>query len=974
MRIAVLGELLVLDGGRDVTPSGRRSKDLLAALLLRRGQGVEPAVLLDQVWGPGAAGLSVAVVHTQVARLRRALGAGAVLRTNNGYRLGPAELDSDRFTELVSRARGRGPGRAVPLLREALGLWRSGQPFSDVGQEIVGPEVARLVELRTLALERLGEDLASLPDAAALEEALLVAGQLMQADPLRERGYEIAMTAAAAAGRRSDALLCFERLRVTLREALGIDPGPRAQQLHLELLRTDGTVAPVRAAPDGPAAAPPPPAPPAPRTRSVGRSEDLARVLELLRTRRIVTVTGLGGVGKTRLATEVWHGVGPGLERVYLDLAGHGASTPEEVAEDVGLALGLALGAQDPLGTVAAAIGDRRLLLVLDEAEHDVATVAGLVRGLLDRCPRLTVLATSRRPLGVIGEAVHPLAPLVCPAVGADAARSREASAVALLGERILDHAPGLVMDDPTILRLAEFARQVDGLPLALELLAAHAATRSVDELAMLVASPLDLASHEPDRSWRHRTLHATIAWSVDRLPEEQRTVLYRLAVFVGSFHRPAAQLVCGPDVDVDQGLRALVREALVHTERVGGSLAYRLPRPVRDLAHDRLAATGDLARVVARHRALHAGTWRGALRSDALLLDVRRHHADYLAALRDAHDVGDGRAVVDLTLTLSRLWIFTDMLGPGLRWTGRALASGLLSPLEEARVTTMRAALLQHHAPEVVSAELAGVIPVLTQHDDAAWLVSALMIAGVVRTVSGDHAGALEHARAAVVAARRTTEERQADAWGVLASCAAPLAPEEALDASRQAWALVSRSGSVFATASVAGNLAWAQLAMGAPDAAADVVTQALERLGPDEVPTFLRLHHAWTSLLTGHPEVALEEFDRVVSAGSAELEDRKTAGVYLGAACALAALRHPAAPDVLEGAVALGARTGLVLLAVQEEAVRRARDGLAGLPAPSWTAALAPGRELARLIRSAAHDRADPGRPGPAPEPPDR
>jgi tetratricopeptide (TPR) repeat protein len=568
----------------------------------------------------------------------------------------------------------------------------------------------------------------------------------------------------------------------------------------------------------------------------------------------------------------------------------------------------------------------------------------------------------------VVGEAVHPLVPLVCPAVDSDVERCLRAPAVVLLRERILDHAPGLVMDDPTVLRLAHFARQVDGLPLALELLAAQAATRSLDELATLVATPLDLTSHEPERSWRHRSLHATIAWSVDRLPEEQRTVLYRLAVFVGSFHRPAAQLVCGPDVDVDQGLRALVREALVHAERVDGSLEYRLPRPVRDLARDRLGATGDLSRAGARHRALYAGTWRGALRSDALLLDVRRHHADYLAALRGAHDVGDGRAVADLTITLSRLWIYTEMLGPGVRWIGRALGSGLLSPLEEARVTTMRASLLQHHDPEAVSADLDRVIPVLTRHDDAAWLVSALMIAGVVRAVSGDHDGALERARAAVVAAGATTEERQADAWGVLAACAAPVAPDEAMDASRRAWALVSRSGSVFATASVAGNLAWTQLAMGFPDAAADVVGRALERLGPDEVPAFLRLHHAWTSLLTGRPETALEEFDRVVSTGPEELEDLKTAGVYLGAACALAALRHPSAPDVLEGAVALGARTGLVLLPWQEDAVSRARDRLAGLPGPSWTASMAPGRELARLIRSAAHDRPAPARrPGP-------
>jgi len=950
MEGAVLGELRVRDGEADRAPRGQRSRDLLAALLLRRGQAVEPAVLLEQVWGEGT-GLGVAVVHTQVARLRRDVGGAAVRTTENGYLLPAFDLDADRFAALCSRAGGERPETAVGLLREALLLWRGDRPYADVREELVAAEASRLLALRTTARELLAERLLDGGERDAVEEAAVLAERLVADDPLRERGHELVILATARAGRRSEALAAYERLRVVLREELGIDPGLEAQELHLRVLRDElGREPTRRPAVDRRAA-------PAPVTPTIGREEDVARLLDLVEGRRLVSVVGLGGVGKSRVLSELGLALGA-RSAGYVDLAGLPEHPQEELVEAVAGALGVALSGDDPAEALAAALGERAAVLLLDEAERCVAEVADLAGRLLSQCPGLHLVVTSRIPLGLASETVHALGPLPTPPPHADSATAAASPAVVLLRDRIADRAPQLVQGEEALLRLAALARGVDGLPLAVELLAAQAPGRSLDELAELLDRTAAFGAADAGMPPRHRSLSETIGWSLDRLPAEERAALRRLSVFAGPFEPTAARAVVGSDVDAGAALRALVRDALVHVERTGLGLSYRLLRPVRDLAHALLVEAGELEATAARHARWHADRWRGQQRSDALLEEVREHYADYVVALARAHATRDRELVADLTATLGFLWIFDDMLAPGRRWSTRALETGLLGPLETARVLRLRGVLLSAFAPELARRDLTEAIPVLAAHEDLVGLSGAHYALGVERSYSGDDAAALEHTRLGVAAARHTHDERLADALASLAVVASVVDPEEAEAAAREAWALATRSGSVSALTGVATNLAWAQLAMGRGDAALDLVASAGERLAPAEPTDHLRFLHAWALLVVGRPRPAVAELARVVAAHEEAWEGRWMATCFVAGGVGLAALGHSVTPELLVGAEANWARARTAPAAWQEPLLRAAREQAAAIGPAPWGADTVPGRVLAGLLLSAAAD----------------
>ena len=953
MDVAVLCALRVTEHGADRTPRGQRSRDLLAALLLRRGQAVEAPVLLDLVWGSGS-GLLPTVVHTQMARLRRDIGGDRVLRSELGYRLSGVDVDVDRFTELVARARGSGqPETTVTLLREALGTWRGDRPYADVTEELVAAEVTGILALRTAARELLAEHLLQRGDRAAAEEAAGLGELLVGQDPMRERGHELAILAAARAGRRAEALERYDLLRRTLRDELGIDPGPDAQELQLQLLRDE--LAPVPVSHPRPART----SAPSPTSRLHGREHDLAQVQTLLGDRRLVSIVGLGGVGKSRLLFELASVLGADVG-AYVDLASLPVPPGQELVEAVSGALGVTVQAADPLGSLAAQLGDRELIVLADEAEHCVTEMAQLAQALLARCPGLRLVVTSRRPLGVEGEAVHVLGPLATPPESADPATIAASPAVTLLRDRIADRSPAMVQGEKSLQRLAEFSRRVDGVPLALQLLAAQAPGRSLDELAALLDAPLRLASDDAGLSPRHRTMGDTVGWSLDRLSDDEQRALRRLSVFAGRFEPPAARAVVGTDVDADAALHALVRDALVHVERADSGLSFRLLRPVRDLARERLVAAGELDAAVRRHRRWHADRWRGAPRSDALLYDVRDHYADYVVALAGAHEARDREQVVDLSATLGFLWIFADMLSPGLRWCTRGIDSGLLSRLERARLLRTRGVLQSNHDAEEGRRDLTEAIPVLAEHGDLVALSGAHYALALERSHSGDDAAALEHARLGVEAARLAHEdERLADALAVLAIVASELEPSEAEAAAQEAWTLVSRSGSVLALSGVAINLVWAQMAMGRPEVALDLVARARSRLPEGEVPDFLRFVGGWALLLTGDAGAAVAEFDSVIASNQDALGGRWLATCYLGAAIGLAALGHPNAPELLTGAEANWARVGTAPAPWQEPLLNTAREQAAVIGLPPWGAENTPGSTLAALVRGAAADR---------------
>jgi hypothetical protein len=432
-------------------------------------------------------------------------------------------------------------------------------------------------------------------------------------------------------------------------------------------------------------------------------------------------------------------------------------------------------------------------------------------------------------------------------------------------------------------------------------------------------------------------------------------TTLRRLSVFAGPFDASGARAVVGADVDVDHALHALVRDAFVQVDRVDSELSYRLLRPVRDVALERLHAAGEVADTRRRHRRWHADRWRGALRSDALLRDVRAHYADYLDALRSAHEAADHEQVTTLSLTLGRLWTFADMSGPGLRWYGRAIDCGFLTPLEQAQLRRMRAGLQLIDAPTAARRDLELAVPVFAEHGSVLELAGAQMALTLERYEAGADDEAAAHARLAVAAARRTTDERLADALGLQAGILAESDPEGSEAAAQEAWSIVGRSGSAAAVASVACNLASAHLATGRPAVAMDLLDRAVAGLRDDEVPAFLSTHRGWALLASGAPAAAADEFGRVVRIGEDARESSRLAEVYVGAACALAALVHPAAPELLAGAEAMMGRTGRVLRPWQHELLRVARARTAAIGPAPWGADTLSGSALASLVISA-------------------
>lgn len=571
MRYAILGTAQATrDDGTPVAVGGARLRALLTALALRPGRTVPTDLLVDQVWDGDPPGDAVAALQALVARLRRALGHGAVRSAEGGYLLAADRDDIDlyRFERLAGSAAAEpDPARAAALYDEALALWR-GPALACLPDPAA--ESARWEAVRMDA--RRGRMAAALALGQA-ERVLPELGALCAEQPLDEPWQALRIRALRDAGRTAEALAAYEQVRRGLADRLGADPGPALRALHAELLAPGPTPvpgpAPVPAsAATVPVSAPvPAPAPSVPSavpgnlrsrlTTFVGREEDIRVIGDDLARARLVTLLGPGGAGKTRLSQEAAEAQAPdGLpDGVWLvELA------PVDDPEDVPEAVLAALGARetklrgaaaeelraltdrtgdDPLERLVEHCARRRLLLLLDNCEHVVKAAAALAEELLARCPGVRILATSREPLGVPGETLRPVEPLPDPV------------ALRLLADRGAAARPGFrVEDDPAA--AAEICRRLDGLPLAIELAAARLRLLT----ARQIADRLDdrfrlLTSGSRTVLPRQQTLRAVVDWSWDLLDAPERAVLRRLSVFAGGCDLAAAEAVCGEAVDV---------------------------------------------------------------------------------------------------------------------------------------------------------------------------------------------------------------------------------------------------------------------------------------------------------------------------------------------------------------------------------------------------------------------------------------
>ncbi len=447
MRFGVLGPLAVWDDeGVAVRVPEAKVRALLADLLAHDGGPVSADRLIDDLWGDRPPGRPAGALQAKVSQLRRVLGRDRVQLQPAGYRLrldDTDEVDAVRFRELVDRARAvETPDDRAALLTEALGLWR-GPAYADFAdQEFARAAAQRLTDQRLSVLEEQAEA------RLAAGEHVLLAGELadlVARHPLRERLRALQIRALYAAGRQSEALAAYEDLRARLVADLGVEPSPELAALHQAVLRQDPalTVAPRPAdataeEPGTPAAppkadAPPAPAPsnlPASLTPLIGRRDALDRVTGLLGTARLVTLTGPGGVGKTRLAVAAADALltDPSAAELpdgawIVEFSGVRGGTAADLAQVVAASLGISdhapsavpvsgTGTRSPAHHLAAVLRDRRTLLVLDNCEHVVDAAAELTTLLLRTAPGLRVLATSQEPLGLPGEEVFLVEPL----------------------------------------------------------------------------------------------------------------------------------------------------------------------------------------------------------------------------------------------------------------------------------------------------------------------------------------------------------------------------------------------------------------------------------------------------------------------------------------------------------------------------------------------------------------------------------
>ncbi|MFJ4829904.1 AfsR/SARP family transcriptional regulator [Streptomyces sp. NPDC088747] len=744
MRYGILGITQVKDDrGALVAVGGPRVRALLAALAQHPGRTVAPETLIDEVWAAEPPQDAPAALQALVGRLRRAIGKDAVTSETGGYRLRAARDDVDLF--VFERLVGEGRTAladddavsATTHLRDALALWR-GPALADLPDRgaAIRPETLRVEATRT----RVEADLR----LGRADDVVPELKELTEAHPYDEALHALLIRALRDAGRGADALAAYEKTRRGLMDGLGTDPGPELRALHIELL--DGVTRPAGAGVRASGAAVGPkvtarevggPVGGAdlsraarngnirPRLNSfVGREPEIGAIRSDVQRARLVTLTGPGGSGKTRLAEEA----AAGLPQAWLvELAP--LDRPEAVPGAVVSALGLRetvlitnemAGPQDdPVALLVEYCASRSQLLILDNCEHVIEAAAELAETLLTHCPGLTILATSREPLGVPGELLRPVEPL--PPVPARRLFLERASAMRPDADVALHDSAAV----------DEICRRLDGLPLAIELAAARLRLLT----ARQIADRLDdrfrlLTSGSRTVLPRQQTLRAVVDWSWDLLDERERTVLREASVFAGGWDLAAAEAVCtGPAAEL---VGALVDKSLIVAtpyegcagsgdesggesggesegrgggagdgidagpvgavgagsggcagggDGGGGGMRYRMLETIHEYATERAAEVPELrAEAERRHRAWVRALVEEAeprLRSGEQLSWIRRleteldniRAATYRAVLiRDEEEAGA------LVLAMGWFWWLRNFRHEGAEWTGLVL------------------------------------------------------------------------------------------------------------------------------------------------------------------------------------------------------------------------------------------------------------------------------------------------------------
>ncbi len=640
LRVRILGPLRVENRGAPVAVGGPKPRKLLAILVVADGDVVPVDRLIADLWGDVPPAGAAPTLQAYVSRLRGVLGPAARLEHRPpGYRLqlDAGVLDSAEFVDLVrtagvAAAAGDHAG-AVVKLDAALGLWAGAALAEFADDDFARPTTAHLTELRAAAAEDRIDALLEQGSAAVVVPELEA---MVRRHPERERATAALMRAYYATGRQADALAAYQDLRGRLEEELGIDPSGATQEMYRRILLQDAALSPRRAPGN------------LPRRISgfVGRQREIAALRQALRASPLVTLTGVGGAGKTRLAQEV---ADQERDRFpdgawWCELAGLPDGGP------VGHAIAAALGVRQRTGltierTVLEYLRPRSALLVIDNCEHVVAPAAELIAEIVQTCPRVVVLATSRQLLGVEGEQAWPLPPLSLD------------EGTELFVQRARAAAPDFSVDAMAVSAVAAICARLDGLPLGIELAAARMRVLTPTEVARRLEDAPLLGGGRGALA-RHQSLTAAIEWSYRLLPVAEQELFRGISAFAGDADLTAVQRVAAPDSSEDavlERLAGLVDRSMIVAATGGTHSRYGVLDTLRAYGRAQVAAAGGDRALADRHArhfvdlAERAAVGLHGPDEQAWVDQAVPDYDNLRAAFRHARDQGD----IDLALRL---------------------------------------------------------------------------------------------------------------------------------------------------------------------------------------------------------------------------------------------------------------------------------------------------------------------------------